>query len=246
MNDIIEKNRAAIGPMLVKRIFVGQHSKFDGGPKRFIASKPSDLPKCLALCAHAYIEQIVFDAVSLDSTTVKLITDSLRQNHVHVKGMILYGVDVTCEVKLLVDLLRAAESSILFIINCKLDNELAGSLAHHKIIAEQLQSHFIGSFDCFEVYLTMSVDEVDWLTNFVQLTLPSITDHGYAVVKQFHTGRGPEYRVYRDPGHACSVDVTCQPLEKVETSNLDVNQFYILHSEQGGLYCESGSLQSYR
>ncbi|CAJ0595125.1 unnamed protein product [Cylicocyclus nassatus] len=248
MNDIVEKNRATIG-LRMKRIFVGQRSKSYGVLRCLVASTPSDLPKCLDSCAQAYIEQIVFDTVALDSFTIQPITDSLRQNHIHVKGMILYGVDVTCKANLLVDLLKAAKSSILFMIDCKLDSELAELLAHHEIIAEQLQSHFIGSCDSFEVYWSIIIEQADYLKHFIELTLPSITDLGRALVAQTmlnDTDHGRRYRLYRDNGRECDVEVTSRPLKKLEASSPDISQFYEFRSEHGGSYYESASLQGHR
>ncbi|CAJ0595126.1 unnamed protein product [Cylicocyclus nassatus] len=254
MNDIIEKHRATIGPMLVDRLFIGQHRTFNVGPKRFVVSDPTELPKCLDSCAHSYILQAVFYAVSLDSFTIKLITDSLRQNHIHVSGMIFYGVEFTCKANLLVDLFEAARCSSLFIIDCMLTNEVAEFLAHHQIIVEQLQTHFVGSSDSFEVYRSIIVPRVTWsihLTSFLELTLPSLSETlGHAQVTRDDNLPVGRYRVCRDEDYEREIVLAHQPLKRPETFDvallLILQDFYTFHPDSVSPYLESASLQGFR
>ncbi|CAJ0595123.1 unnamed protein product [Cylicocyclus nassatus] len=147
MNDIIEKNRAIIGPMLLQRLFIGQHPAFDQGPKRFVLSDPKELPNRLSSCAHAYIQQTIFYKISFEASLVKYLIRELLHNRVHIRAMIFYGVDFDCEGNVLVEFFEASRIACLIMLECQLPDNMAEFLAHHEFIAKI--SHFIGSTDSF-------------------------------------------------------------------------------------------------
>ncbi|CAJ0595122.1 unnamed protein product [Cylicocyclus nassatus] len=176
MNDIIEENRATIGPMQVQRLFIGQHQAFDQGPKRFVVQDASELPSHLSSCAHSYLQQAFFYKVSLKTPMVEHLIRKLRENRVHIRGMIFYGAVFDCDRDVLVDLFETSRTACLIMLECQLPDNLAEFLARHEFIAT-MKSHFIGSFDSFQYYHATIIASQDdeWLKWFIELTLPSVT-----------------------------------------------------------------------
>ncbi|EYC20348.1 hypothetical protein Y032_0022g582 [Ancylostoma ceylanicum] len=148
-NDLVDKHRASIGPMRIKRLLFGQPWRLRGGPERFVAWNCASFVKCLKSCSHAEVTYVVMHSITLGPRAIRHIIEGLRRNHVRISGLIISRVTFNCNVELFVELLKAAEVSNLAIIARKLPLGFKESLLEHDFM-RTANAYFIALFNSFE------------------------------------------------------------------------------------------------
>ncbi|KAL6732961.1 hypothetical protein Aduo_003663 [Ancylostoma duodenale] len=149
VNDLVEKHRASLAPMRIKRLLFGNLWRFCAEPKRFVAWSCASFLKCLRSCSYAKVTCVVMHSITLGPRSIQLIIEGLRRNHVRISGCVISCVRLNCNVKQFVELLKSAGISNLAIIARKLPYGFKESVLKHDFMGT-LSAFFIAVFDSFE------------------------------------------------------------------------------------------------